>query len=146
MRKTSPRGLVRTLFDMPIYGSNSVPYSCCNNTYSVGTADPSALHSISWWHAENCTVHIYSWSELYSTLCSQTEGKNGEALGFMARLLYRHYIYMLHIPGDVTIPESWEESELSMPVSQISFELHVWGDQLGSLLGITTPGWLCSFH
>lgn len=96
MRKTSPRGLVRTLFDMPIYGSNSVPYSYCNNTYSVGTADPSALHSISWWHAENCTVHIYSWSELYSTLCSQTEGKNGEALGFMARLLYRHYIYVAH--------------------------------------------------
>ena len=38
---------------------------------------------------------------------------------------YIDTIYMLHIPGDVTIPESWEESELSMPVSQISFELHV---------------------
>jgi len=43
----------------------------------------------------------------------------------MARILYRHYNICMHIPGDVAIPESWEESELSMPVSQISFELHV---------------------
>ena len=39
---------------------------------------------------------------------------------------HKHSITIcMHIPDYATIPESWEESELLMPVFQISLELHV---------------------